>query len=159
MSLSRARHIARNSLHCNEFNDFEFLSRPSWPFWMHIHTPAQFVNAWFICPAWTSYLAEFIFVNVVPGKSKDDSYLFMWHLSDSGLGGLRNTHCSKLPSGLVHVFYGRLEGLREYEGKMSFAKRISLNNGQEQMGLGGAKTFFGFEFKGFRGSAFFRFTQ
>ena len=132
---------------CKEFNDFDFLSRSSWPFWMHIHTPAQFVNAWFICPAWTLYLAEFIFVNVVLGKSKDDSYLFMWHLSDSGLGGLRNTHCSKLPSGLLHVFYGQLlKGLREFEGKMSFGKRISLKNSQEQMELGGAKTFFGFDF-------------
>ena len=158
MSLSRARHVARNSLHCKEFNDFDFLSRSFWPFWMHIHTPAQFVNAWFICPAWTLYLAEFIFVNVVLGKSKDDSYLFMWHLSDSRLGGLHNTHCSKSPSGLVHVFYGRLEGLREYEGKMSFGKRIFLKNSQKQMGLCGAKTFFGFEFGGFRGSAFVQFT-
>ena len=80
------------------------LSRSFWPFWMHIHTPAQFVNAWFICPAWTLYLAEFIFVNVVLGKPKDDSYLFMWHLSGSRLGGLHNIHCSKSPSGLVHMF-------------------------------------------------------
>ena len=104
MSLSRARQVARNSFHCKKFNDFDFLSRSSYPFWTHIHTPAQFVNAWFICLAWTLYLAEFIFVNVVLSKSKNDSYLFIWHLSDSGLGRLRNTHCSKSLSGLFLVF-------------------------------------------------------
>ena len=40
---------------------------------------------------------------------------------------------------------------------MSFGKRIFLKNSQEQMGLCGAKTFFGFEFGGFRGSAFVQF--
>ena len=58
---------------------------------------------------------------------------------------------------LFICFYGRLEGFREYEGKMSFGKRIFLKNSQEQMGLCGAKTFFGFEFGGFRGSAFVQF--
>ena len=43
-------------------------------------------------------------------------------------------------------FNGRLEGLREFEGKKSFGKRIFLKNSQEQMELGGAKTFFGFDF-------------
>ena len=148
---------------CKEFTSLQWFRLPIavvLAFLNAHHTPAQFVNVWFICPAWTLYLAEFILVNVVLCKSKDDSYLFIWHLSDSGLGGLRNTHCSKLPSGLVHVFYGRLlEGLREFEGKKSFGKRIFLKNSQELMGLGGAKTFFGFEFGGFRGFAFFRFTR
>ena len=58
---------------------------------------------------------------------------------------------------LLLFFYGRLEGLREYEGKMSFGKRIFLKNRQEQMGLCGAKTFFGFEFVGFRGGVFVQF--
>ena len=40
---------------------------------------------------------------------------------------------------------------------MSFGKRIFLKNSQKQMGLCGAKTFFGFEFGGFRGSAFVQF--
>ena len=42
---------------------------------------------------------------------------------------------------LFICFYGRLEGLREYEGKMSFGKRIFLKNSQEQMGLLGQRHF------------------
>ena len=46
--------------------------------------------------------------------------------------------------------------MRESEGTMSFGKRIFLKNSQELMRLGVAKTFFGFEFGGFRGFAFFQ---